>query len=172
MAARPAPAPAAGVDYHPEPETEAARPYPIPSEGTIEVLGRAVDGELARHLQSTGDREPTGDETMRALRLLALDNLIDLVQLRETLAATEARAALLETQLMSWRDRALAEAAGRTADASEAFQRQRELVTVLHRQLIENDELQAELAWRRRPWWRRLRRRPATASPTLASAAR
>jgi hypothetical protein len=100
---------------------------------------------------------------MRALRLLAMDNLVDLIGLRETLAEKEALIAILEKDLSTWRERALNEACARKADSALAFDRERELVRVLHRQLTENDVLLEQIAWLRRPWWRRLRRR-ATAT--------
>ena len=170
MAVRPAPSQAAGIPDQLSPDSTAARPFPIPDEGAIEVLGRAMKGAAATAPPTNGHDLSTAGETMRALRLLALDNLIDLVQLRESLAERDAQVSLLEAEASAWRLRALTEASARKADAAEAYERQRELVTVLHRQLIQNDELQDELTRQRRSWWYRLFHRRSTPGPVPASA--
>ncbi|MBV9100967.1 MAG: hypothetical protein JOZ46_07735 [Candidatus Dormibacteraeota bacterium] len=160
MAARTAAPAAIGFREEQAQDTAASRAFPIPADGAVEVLGRAIKGAGTQLAPSNGQSEATAEETMRALRLLALDNLIDLVQLRETLAEREAQVHILEAEVASWRQRALSETVARKTDASEAYARQRELVTVLHRQLTQNDELQAQLeSSRRRSWWRRLLRR-------------
>jgi hypothetical protein len=169
MAARPATPQAATIPDHLSPDT-AARPFPIPDDGAIEVLGRAMKGVTATEPSTNGHDLSTAGETMRALRLLALDNLIDLVQLRESLAERDAQVSLLEAEVSAWRQRALTEASARKADAAEAYDRQRELVTVLHRQLIQNDELQDALTRRQRSWWYRLFHRRSTPGPAAASA--
>lgn len=128
----------------------------------LEVIGRPVNGhagEAADVVEALND-----DEALHALRLLALDNLIDLVNLREALAERDARISELETHVETWRQRSFSESSARERESAAAYQRQRELVSVLHRQLIENDALTAELAWRRLPWWRRIGRRPTPAS--------
>lgn len=170
MAARPAPSQAATIPDHLSRDSAAARPFPIPDEGAIEVLGRAMKGAVATPPSTNGHDLSTAGETMRALRLLALDNLIDLVQLRESLAERDAQVSLLEAEASAWRQRALTEASARKADAAEAYDRQRELVTVLHRQLIQNDELQDELTRQRRSWLYRLFHRRATPAPAASSA--
>jgi hypothetical protein len=43
-------------------------------------------------------------------------------------------------------------------DQREASRRERDLVTVLHSELIRNENLAEELAWRRKPWFRRIGR--------------
>ena len=160
MAARTAAPAAIGFREEQAQASVAARPFPIPADGAVEVLGRAIKGAGAQLSISNGQTDATADETMRALRLLALDNLIDLVQLREQLAEREAQISILEAEVASWRQRALSETVARKTDATEAYSRQRELVSVLHRQLIQNDELQAQLERsQRRSWWRRLLRR-------------
>lgn len=162
MAARTAASPAIEVREDRALDSAAPRSFPIPADGAIEVLGRAIKGAASPSLSGNGVVDGTAEETMRALRLLALDNLIDLVQLRESLAEREAQISILEAEVSSWRQRALSETVARKADAAEAYSRQRELVTVLHRQLIENDELHEQLAHsRRRSFWRRLFRRSA-----------
>ena len=121
MAARPAPSQAATIPDHLSPPDTAARPFPIPDDGAIEVLGRAMKGVAATELSSNGHDISTAGETMRALRLLALDNLIDLVQLRESLTERDAQVSLLEAEVSAWRQRALTEASARKADAAEAY---------------------------------------------------
>jgi hypothetical protein len=165
MAARPAsPAAARSADV----STGSA--FPLPADGAIEVLGKHIN--RATSVSPTNGSNTFTDETVRALRVLALDNLVDLVQLRESLSAERTRAAALAAQLQSWRDRALRETREREAEAQEAFRRQRELITVLHRQLVENDHLQDEIALLRTPWWRRRRARRAQGNAATAAGAR
>jgi hypothetical protein len=57
-----------------------------------------------------------------------------------------------------WRARALEEHAHRGVEQREAVRRERDLITVLHSELIRNEILSGELAWRRTPWFRRIGR--------------
>jgi hypothetical protein len=41
-------------------------------------------------------------------------------------------------------------------DQREATRRERDLVTVLHSELIRNEVLAGELSWRRKPWFKRI----------------
>lgn len=115
---------------------------PIPVEGDIEVIGRLV-----------------------------VDRVSEIVELRESLAECRAAIAELSAEVDQWRGRALSEAAMRRMDAERAHRGERELVTVIHRQLVEIDGMTAELDWRRQSWWRRARRKPpltAAAAPAPA----
>jgi hypothetical protein len=95
------------------------------------------------------------DETLRALRLLALDNLLDIVKLRETIAAQEVRIHALEREADTWRERAIAESDGRQADALSAHKRERDLISVVHHQMLTMQALNDEVDHRWRPPWRR-----------------
>ncbi len=163
MAARVTPAEPVGIPADP-----AANGHAPPADEVLQVTGRVVAPAAVRAGAVDHIGRAVDGETMRALRLLALDNLIDIVRLRESLAQRDAEVAALQADRDRWRERALSESGARQAEASLAFARQRELVTVLHRQLIENDELHEAIAWRRRPWWRRIGKR----GPTARSAAR
>ena len=70
----------------------------------------------------------------------------------------DAEVAALTVEVDTWRGRALDEHAQRGAEQREAVRRERELVTVLHSELIRNETLSGELAWRRKPWFRRIGR--------------
>jgi hypothetical protein len=102
----------------------------------------------------------TSDETLRALRLLAVDNLVDIVHLRETVAAQESRIKSLEGELQTWRERAVAEGDARHMEGLAAHRRERDLISVLHHQMLTTQAMNDELD-HRRPLWRRRRKRAA-----------
>jgi hypothetical protein len=85
-----------------------------------------------------------------------MDNLVDIIQLREVVQERDAQRAALTAEVDMWRGRAVDEHAQRGVEQREAVRRERELVTVLHSELIRNETLSGELAWRRKPWFRRL----------------
>ena len=129
---------------------------PTEREALLEVVGRS-EKRLAEALHAS-DVAVTGDineETIHALRLLAIDNLVDIVQLREALDERNNHVGSMSAELESWRARALEEAAARTVEFEEFTRHERELVSVLHRQITENYRLSDELNAQRRPWWRR-----------------
>jgi hypothetical protein len=95
------------------------------------------------------------DETLRALRLLALDNLVDIVHLRETIAAQSARIDALESEVDTWRERAIAEGDARHAEALAAHRRERDLISVVHHQMLTVQAMSDELDRGRRRRWRR-----------------
>lgn len=136
-----------GLDQEPEPPAslrdEQAPPAP-PPEGDIEVLGTLV-----------------------------VDRVAEIVELRHALAQQAAQLSLLRSELDMWRTRALDQAALRKVEAETARRHERELVSELHRRMIEIDVLSAELAWRRLRWWQRMgRKTPATLDETPSSAPR
>ena len=81
---------------------------------------------------------------------------VDIIQLREVVQERDVQVAALTIEVDHWRGRALDEHAVRGVEQREAVRRERDLVTVLHSELIRNETLTGELAWRRRPWFRRL----------------
>jgi hypothetical protein len=87
-----------------------------------------------------------------------MDNLVDIIQLREVVQERDAEVVALTAEVDMWRGRALDEHALRGMDQREASRRERDLVTVLHSELIRNENLAEELAWRRKPWFRRIGR--------------
>ena len=68
----------------------AASSEPPVSRGDLELLGRALRKGRADPLPEGALADATAAEALRALRLLALDNLLDIVELRERLAEREA----------------------------------------------------------------------------------
>lgn len=111
---------------------------------------------------------PDGD--IELLGTLVVDRVAEITELREALSRQAAMIAELRGELERWRSRALDEAALRKMDKEVARRHERELVSEIHRRMIEVDVLTAELAWRRLRWWRRVGRSPATPAATLASA--
>jgi hypothetical protein len=171
MAVRAVPSGTIGVPLNPLPHGDGsalpgARVQLAPGlqEAFLEVVGRS-EKRLAEALHAS-DVAVSGDiteETIHALRMLAIDNLVDIVQLRESLDEREAEVAELAADLAIWRARALDEGAARTVEAREAIRHERELVSVLHRQINDNYVLNERINAERRPWWRRQR----TAQPAI-----
>jgi hypothetical protein len=157
MAVRAVPPGTIGVPLNPitRPETPQLALLPGQREALLEMVGRS-EQRLAEALHAT---EPVSgaitDETVHALRMLAIDNLIDIVQLRETLQERDAEIASLTSELDEWREIALRERSRRRVDADASYQREHDIVSALHHQMFENEALVEELSWRRRPWWRR-----------------
>jgi hypothetical protein len=156
MAVRVLPAGATGI-----PPGLQSIPEPPPVEvddevPTLHLVGRS-EQRLAEALFETESVDaPYSADTVRALRLLAMDNLVDIIQLRELVQERDAEVAALTAEVDIWRVRALEERANRGVEQTEYVRRERELVTVLHSELIRNEALSGELAWRRKPWFRRL----------------
>ena len=171
MAVRAAHSRLVGIPLNPLPHANGSHPAAHPNRGDIEVLGTLLRESPTRE-RPAGAAALATDETLRALRLLALDNLIDIVDLREKLIEREAEAVALTEELTRWRTQALTEKALRKTEAARARHHERELVTVLHRQMIDIDVLSGELAWRREPWWRRPSARRAATAPRASSSAR
>jgi len=141
----------------------------LTTDGVIEVLGRLV-GTLG-----VPDAVPGSDEvTLRSLRTLALDNLVDVIRLREQIAERDTRIVELRQDVAAWMDRTRTLSVTRSTEKAAAHQRERELVSVLHQTITENAGLRSELEWRRKPWWRRGRRPEPAATPAqlIASAPR
>jgi pyruvoyl-dependent arginine decarboxylase (PvlArgDC) len=80
--------------------------------------------------------------------------LAEISHLRETIEAKDEHINTLQTQLWSWRGQAMSEAATRHTDVSSAYERESELVRVIHLQMIEIERLQTPAPKRRR-WFGR-----------------
>jgi hypothetical protein len=156
MAVRVLPAGTIGIPLNPTSDPE---PPPLEVEDdvpTLHLVGRSEQRLAQALFQSEAVDEPYSPDTVRALRLLAMDNLVDIIQLREAVQERDAQVVALTSEVDMWRARALAEHAERGVEQREAVRRERELVTVLHSELIRNETLSGELAWRRKPWFRRI----------------
>jgi hypothetical protein len=156
MAVRVLPTGTIGIPLNPPPVPE---PPPLELDDdvpTLHLVGRS-EQRLAQALFETESVDaPYSADTVRALRLLAMDNLVDIIQLRELVQEREVQVAALTGEVDLWRTRALEEHANRGVEQREYVHRERELVTVLHSELIRNETLSGELAWRRKPWFKRL----------------
>src|ERR1019366_823757 len=158
MPVRVLPAGTIGIPLNP---IAAPEPPPLEVEDdvpTLHLVGRSEQRLAQALFQTHAGAEPYSPDTVRALRLLAMDNLVDIIQLREIVQERDAQVAALTGEVDLWRVRALEEHAQRGVEQREAVHRERELVTVLHSELIRNETLSGELAWRRKPWFRRIGR--------------
>ena len=86
MAVRAAQSRLVGIPLNPLPHANGSHPAAHPNRGDIEVLGTLLRESPTRERPAGAGAIGT-DETLRALRLLALDNLIDIVDFREKLHA-------------------------------------------------------------------------------------
>jgi hypothetical protein len=121
------------------------------SEQIVELVGR---GQSARRSTARLDETPI----VLALQLQAIDTFVEMVRVRTELADRDRRIATLTVGLRTWRERAGVEQADRRRDASEARDREREIISLLHQQMQVADAATAELERiRALPWWRRLR---------------
>jgi hypothetical protein len=156
MAVRVLPAGTIGIPLNPIPAPE---PPPLEVEDdvpTLHLVGRSEQRLAQALFETEAVDEPYSADTVRALRLLAMDNLVDIIQLREVVQERDAQVVELTAELDQWRGRALDERALRAMDQREATRRERDLVTVLHSELIRNEALAGELSWRRKPWFKRI----------------
>jgi hypothetical protein len=156
MAVRVLPEGTIGIPLNPVPAPE---PPPLEVEEdvpTLHLVGRSEQRLAEALFQTESVDEPYSPDTVRALRLLAMDNLVDIIQLREAVQERDAQVAVLTAEVDMWRGRAVEEHAQRGVEQHEAVHRERDLVTVLHSELVRNETLSSELAWRRKPWFRRL----------------
>ena len=156
MAVRVLPEGTIGIPLNPVPTPE---PPPLEIEEdvpTLHLVGRSEQRLAEALFQTESVDEPYSPDTVRALRLLAMDNLVDIIQLREAVQERDAQMAVLTAEVDMWRGRAVEERAQRGVEQREAVHRERDLVTVLHSELVRNETLSSELAWRRKPWFRRL----------------
>ena len=159
MAVRVLPAGTIGI---PLDATPAPEPPPVELEDdvpTLHLVGRSEQRLAQALFETEAVDEPYSPETVRALRLLAMDNLVDIIQLREGVQERDAQIVALTGEVDMWRARALEEHAHRGVEQRESVRRERELVTILHSELVRNEVLSGELAWRRLPWFRRIGRR-------------
>ncbi|MFZ0919226.1 MAG: hypothetical protein WB793_05620 [Candidatus Dormiibacterota bacterium] len=158
MAVRVLPAGTIGIPLNPTPAPE---PPPLEAEDdvpTLHLVGRSEQRLAQALFETEAVDEPYSPDTMRALRLLAMDNLVDIIQLREAVQERDAQIVELTGEVDMWRTRAVEGHVHRAVEQREAVRRERELVTVLHSELIRNETLSGELAWRRKPWFRRIGR--------------
>ena len=158
MAVRVLPAGTIGIPLNPTPAPE---PPPLEAEDdvpTLHLVGRSEQRLAEALFQTESVDEPYSPDTVRALRLLAMDNLVDIIQLREAVQERDAQLAALTSEVEMWRARALEEHAHRGVEQREAVRRERDLITVLHSELVRNEILSEELTWRRQPWFRRVGR--------------
>jgi hypothetical protein len=103
---------------------------------TVEVMGVPV-------------RRPSTAPAMGALQA-------EVERLRELIALKDNHITTLETQVWAWRSQAHAEATARRSDRDIAYERERDLVRILHRQVVLIQDLEERESSRRR-WWQGIR---------------
>ena len=86
-------------------------------------------------------------------RANTMDLLVQIALLRDTLSAKDAHIATLKTQVWAWKSQATNEAKERIADSRASYDREGELVRVIHHQLIQLEALQSPAPKKR--WWLR-----------------
>jgi len=167
MAVRAVSAGVAGVPLNPLPVVDAP-PFPGAADPADETRGAILQlvGRLAGNDHRAPVAEPPGAtaEEMRALRMLAIDNFLDIVSLRESLAERDTQIASLTREAAKWRQRSISQTRAREAEVMAARRREQDLFSELHLALLEVQTLNEELSWRRLPWWRRHRARRSLAS--------
>jgi len=80
--------------------------------------------------------------------------LAEISHLQETIEAKDEHINTLQTQLWSWRGQAMTEAAARDGDTKAAYEREAEMIRVIHLQMMEIERLQTPAPKRRR-WFSR-----------------
>ncbi len=126
----------------------------------IELAGaRATSLRVAPPASAAAETaEASQSPALLALRLRAIDTFAEMIRLRTEVADRDRRIALLGAGVRTWRERAVAEQAARRREAVEAHEREREVISLLHQQMVMADAATAELERiRALPWWRRLR---------------
>ena len=130
-------------------------PPPAPIEATRERIVELV-GTDARARREPAQLDDT--PVVLALQLQAIDSFVEMIRLRTELADRDRRIATLRVGLRTWRERAGLEQAGRRGDATEAREREREIISLLHQQMQVADAATAELERiRALRWWQRIR---------------
>ena len=91
------------------------------------------------------------------LQVHAVGQLVEIIELRGIVEEREAHISALASGLRTWRERALAEKGIRGAEREHLQEREAELVSELHQQVLRVQELEETLARiRRRHWWQRI----------------
>jgi hypothetical protein len=130
---------------------------PLPPPPHVEVVGRRVGP--ATTPRTSGPPARVMDAAVLNHQLHEIDQVVEIARLSELVAEKDARILLLERGIADWRERARAEASGRAAAERRAFDRERDLIGVIHKQLstidaaettshtalARNDELQARI---------------------------
>ena len=111
----------------------AAPPAPPAVDGpVVELIGRPT---TQPRVGLRGVIEAAVDEAVLPHQLHEIDQVIELAQLGELLIEKDARVALLERGLADWRERARLEIEARAAAEHLAFERERDLIGVIHQQI-------------------------------------
>ena len=118
----------------------AAPPFP-PAGPVVELTGRRVGGAV--HSKQRLEVATAVETAVLPHQLHELDQVVEIARLCELLVEKDARIALLERGIGTWRDRLQTEMSDRRTAEHLAFERERELVGVIHQQLTTIDEATA-----------------------------
>src|ERR1035441_2601329 len=110
-----------------------APPAPPAVDGpVVELIGHPT---TAPRIASRTAIDAAVDQAVLPHQLHEIDQIIELAQLGELLVEKDARVALLERGLADWRERARLEIDARAAAERVAFERERDLIGVIHQQI-------------------------------------
>ena len=145
------------LDGSPARAFNAAPPAPPALDGpVVELIGHPT---APRRFASRTAIETAVESAVLPHQLHEIDQIIEMARLGELLVEKDARVALLERGLADWRERARLEIDARAAAESLAFERERDLIGVIHQQIsaiesaeestreafVQADELRARL---------------------------
>jgi hypothetical protein len=105
---------------------------PLVDDPVVELIGHPA---APPRFASRTAIEAAVDEAVLPHQLHEIDQVIELAQLAELLVEKDARVALLERGLADWRERARLEIEARAAAERLAFERERDLIGVIHQQI-------------------------------------
>lgn len=134
MAAQPRTAPLAG-ELTLAQLRKTIKPAPQSVSGpTVEVIGRRVDPfAIAKQRIAL---EMAVAEAVLPHQLHEIDTVVEIAHLQELLDEKESRVSLLSMGIAQWRERAVAESDARRREQRSAHDRERDLVRVIHQQMI------------------------------------
>ena len=122
---------------------------------SVQYTDRIVE-LVGRRAQAPRIPDQSADAVVE-LQVHAVDQLVEIIELRGIVEEREAHISTLASGLRTWRERALAEKGIRGAEREHFQQREAELVSELHQQVLRVQELEETLARiRRRHWWQRI----------------
>jgi chromosome segregation ATPase len=114
--------------------------------GVVELIGRPT---ASPRFASQVAIDSAVESAVLPHQLHEIDQVVELARLAELLVEKDARIALLERGLAGWRERARVERDAHVSAERLAFERERELIGVIHQQIsaIENAETTSRQAF-------------------------
>lgn len=107
-----------------------------PERAAVELIGFPMDRVSGSRDLDDRSEEGTVRQQLAAEVGRAVDLMVEVARLQEALAAARSHAAHLESELSRWQERADNEAIARARERAESHERERDLIRILHRQII------------------------------------